>query len=99
MLVLAGCGGNPTAQEAVQKFGNAYCTKLQQCYPTDFANAFPGGVNACVDKLVQAIPSDDRSKPDACDDSQIDTCVKDVQAMSCSSSLSASSLPNSCKNC
>ncbi len=98
IVALAGCNSNPTAEEAARKFSQAYCEKLQQCFSSSFASAY-GSVDACVNKAVSAIPESKRSQEDACSDSEVDTCVKDVRAMSCASSVSAMSLPASCSKC
>jgi hypothetical protein len=97
-LALGACSNHSTAEEAGRKFGRAFCVKLQQCFPSQFAQSY-SSVDACVEKGIQAIPASQRSAEEACSDSEVDTCVQDTQSMGCASSPSGMKLPASCSGC
>src|SRR5262245_59259532 len=90
---------NPTVEANMRKFFPAYCDKLSTCFVDEYKAAYPNGQSQCVQTAVDAIPAGDRGKQSACSQSEIDTCIQDAKNMSCAATLSASTLPSSCKKC
>jgi len=87
---------HPTAGAAVRDTMNAYCSKLQACFPADFEKAFTD-VQACVDVGVKKVT--DPNAPEACTQTEVDTCVRDINEGACGATVSSTNLPTSCANC
>ena len=100
-LGLMACGG-PTVKEAATDFFGTFCAKLRTCNTAGFDKAFKDN-QACVDKALSGIPEDTSDKRSACDDDEVATCQKDVEALDCNSELftkvDTTKLPASCQKC
>jgi len=97
LIACSSADAHPSARAAGEEFLGAYCQRLSDCFGPLFTSAYPGGVNECVTKGIGSLS--DPSAEDACTQGQIDQCTADVRTESCASSLSASTLPASCKGC
>jgi hypothetical protein len=102
-IALAACGGDgddnehPTAEEAARRFLGSFCARLESCMGSAFSAAY-ASTQDCVQKGIEAIPTEKRNQPDACTNAELDTCVDDVEAMQCPTGASLS-LPASCQKC
>lgn len=114
-LTLAACSSShPSASDAQTQISQAFCERLQACFPTmtpdagddasatGFAIAFPGGVPACTSALT---PGSAPSGQEACTQDQLNACTSDIQKSDCTTfvealtSQSVSGLPSSCQSC
>lgn len=93
--VVTGCGIY-TAEDAAREFLPTFCEKVRSCSPEAFDLTYPGGIDACVERGVSAIPASDRDRRSACSASEIDECRADIEAQECSA---VGSLPASCQGC
>jgi hypothetical protein len=96
LFVLTACSSNPSSTDAAKQFGNSYCEKLQSCFGSDFATAFPNGVGDCVQQVESRAQSNAQA---ACSQDELNACTTDISNMSCAASLSQSSMPTSCSKC
>ena len=99
MAVCLSCGdsgsSHPTVEEAMQEFVPAMCSRLRECGGATF------DYDACVDVFMSTIPESDRDALDACTNDELDTCVADVNSMTCPPSLDqlVEALPSTCEKC
>ncbi len=99
-LGVAACG--PTVEEAAKEFLPPFCEKFRTCNQAAFDRAYPT-IDACVQKGISGIASDDLKKRSACNDEELDVCKSDIQKLDCSNPMfqtgDTSQLPASCKGC
>lgn len=98
VVACASANDNPTVEQTIRTFAPSYCQKLASCYPDGFATAYPGGVPACVDRLLASAGAHKIEKS-ACTQEELNACKADVENSACASALDASALPTSCKKC
>lgn len=99
MSVAVGCG-ILTAEDAAREILPSYCEKIQECQPELFELAYPGGVDACVEKGLSGISDEDKGRRSACGSAEVDTCKSDIEALECEGfTLDTSGLPDSCQEC
>ncbi|MBX3227585.1 MAG: hypothetical protein KIT84_14625 [Labilithrix sp.] len=95
-----------TAEEAIREVGQAFCAKLKECAAEGYAKKYGTDDKKCSDTFVNALPEDDRDRRSACNEEEIDTCEKDIRAMTCealaafaTSDATTAALPPSCQKC
>lgn len=92
-----GCGGDDTltVAQALDAIAPAMCKKSEICFPDEFAAAYPNGQSDCVSGVKSLLPADSSSKQSACSQTEVDTCVGDIDSMTCP----LTGWPSSCSKC
>ena len=96
LLFLGACSSNPSSTDAAKQLGQAYCQKLQGCFASDFATAFPNGIGDCEQRIANTASPNTQV---ACSQDELNACTTDISNMSCGASLSQSTMPSSCSKC
>jgi hypothetical protein len=93
-LALAGC---LSAQDAAEQWANPYCQRLQSCFPEEFPQTYPGGVDECVGQQILGTSVNTNSA--GCSASTLNSCVSDVKSLACADVLADQAVPTSCDTC
>ena len=98
-LSLSGCG--LSVWDAANQYGSAYCKKLNGCstLADSFAQTYPGGLAQCEQQWTNGDSSVDLGKSAGCSGAQLNTCLDDIKALTCSYSVDDTPLPASCAAC
>ncbi len=98
VTIAVGCSSNPSATDTWNQFMNAYCSRLQACFPdtgssdagdpdagTGGAGAFSTAFPNGVSQCVTAnpAPASANGKVSACSQAQVNTCLNDMKTVNC----------------
>jgi|SRR6185436_1424635 len=99
-----GGGGAPgtahgTVEQVHRRLYQTMCERVRACGPAEFAQAYPTGVQGCVDRLIQKDPPGQLSQPDPCNDAEVSACDFDLKNVGCDAIKANAAPPSSCTKC
>lgn len=107
--LLASCSSSdpephPTGRDVGVRVLPAMCERASVCQPEAFAATW-GAQSACITDLASLADPAAVDRPSACSSSEVDRCVADVRAISCTSfttelrSSMGTAFPSTCSAC